>query len=122
MGKFAEDERLPVEDEPCLEKRHIKSFPVIRDNGLKTHLGKKLAQLLNHPLFFAHLSEEVLRDIEFIISVVAHPNQKGHDTCSTRKSCCLKVDEQSRGKVQAFKLGVFAEPDKYISLYIQTCR
>jgi hypothetical protein len=29
MGKFTEEERLLVHDEPCLEERDIKSFPVI---------------------------------------------------------------------------------------------
>ena len=45
-----------LEDEAGFEEGDVKSFAVVCDHRLKIHVFEKLAQFLDHPLFFAQFS------------------------------------------------------------------
>ena len=122
MRKLFERKRLPVKDVPCLKERKVKCFPVIGDYGLKIHFSDKLSKLLDHPFFLSQFSKKILGHIEFIVPVISHTHKKRDNPSSSRKACSLKVDVESRGKVQFFKLSVFTEPDKNVSFDIETGR
>ena len=108
MGKLVEKERLLLENETCFQEGHVKAFPVVGDNGLEVHLGKKLVKLLNHPLFFGKFAKEVLRDVEFVISVIAHTDKERNDPRSSGKPCGFQVEEEGCGEVKGLEGAVLA--------------